>query len=731
MSYTAAPSDIDKIVHADHHDPYTILGIHPVAGGVVVRAFLPDAAEVAVVELHNRENRWGMARINDAGFFEVFIPNREVFAYDLHAVSWKGEVSLNRDPYSFLPLIGEMDLYLFNEGNHYEIHKRLGAHVVEVDGMVGVRFAVWAPGARRVSVVGPFCEWDGRQFPMRTLGGSGVWEIFIPGMGEHTLYKFEIKGVHGEIFLKADPYAYASELRPKSASVVWDHEQYVWGDEEWMTKRKETNPLHAPMSAYEVHLGSWARSPDGAAWLSYRDLAPRLAEYCKEHGYTHIELLPVSEFPFDGSWGYQVTGYFSPTCRFGDPDEFKYFVDFLHNHQIGVLVDWVPAHFPKDEQGLRMFTGQPVYEHPDPRRGEHKDWGTLIFDYGRPEVSNFLISSALFWIEYYHIDGIRVDAVASMLYLDYSREPGEWSPNQYGGNENLDAIEFIKQLNVVIHEKFPGVVTIAEESTSFPAVSRPVYLGGLGFTMKWNMGWMHDMLEYFSRDPVYRKYHHQNLTFAMLYAFTENFVLPLSHDEMVHGKGSMFDKMPGDDWQKFANLRVLYSYMYAFPGKKLLFQGADMGQRSEWKWDASVDWHLLRHRPHARLLNFVGDLAKTYQGARPFWEIDNSYDGFEWIDCNDAENSTISFMRKGKDPGDHVICVFNMTPVPRYDYRLGVPERVWYAEILNSDAEGYGGSNMGNLGGAMADDWQAHGRPHSVRITLPPLSALFFRPARG
>ncbi|MBF0170210.1 MAG: 1,4-alpha-glucan branching protein GlgB [Nitrospinae bacterium] len=731
MSSTAAPHDIERIIHADHHDPFSVLGIHPVKGGVAVRAFNPEAAEMAVVELHNRENRWGMERIHDAGFFEVFIPNRQVFAYDLHLVTWRGEVSLNRDPYSFLPLIGEMDLYLFNEGNHYEIHKRLGAHVVEVDGMVGVRFAVWAPGAQRVSVVGPFCEWDGRRFPMRVMGGSGVWELFIPGMGEHTLYKFEIKGVHNEVFLKADPYAYASELRPKSASVVWDHGHYLWGDDDWVARRRKSNPLTLPMSVYEVHLGSWARSPDGAAWLSYRELAPRMAEYCKTHGYTHIELLPVSEFPFDGSWGYQVTGYFSPTCRFGDPDDFKYFVDFLHNHDVGVIVDWVPAHFPKDEQGLRMFTGQPVYEHPDPRRGEHKDWGTLIFDYGRPEVANFLISSALFWIEYYHLDGIRVDAVASMLYLDYSREPGEWTPNQYGGNENLDAIEFLRKLNIVIHEKFPGVVTVAEESTSFPAVSRPVYLGGLGFTMKWNMGWMHDMLEYFAKDPVYRKYHHSNLTFAMLYAFTENFVLPLSHDEMVHGKGSMLDKMPGDDWQKFANLRALYAYMYAFPGKKLLFQGADFGQRSEWKWDASLDWHLLRHRPHARQLSFFADLANLYRREPAFWEVDDSYAGFDWIDCNDHENSTISFLRKGKSPGDHIVCVFNLTPVPRYDYRLGVPERVWYAELLNSDSEIYGGSNMGNLGGAMADDWGAHGRPHSLRITLPPLSALYFKPVRG
>jgi 1,4-alpha-glucan branching enzyme len=731
MTVTAPSDDINRIVHADHHDPFNVLGIHPVKGGVAVRSFHPEAAEIAVVDIYNTKKRWQMNRVHDAGFFEAVIPNREIFAYDLHMVTWRGETAINRDPYSFLPLIGEMDLYLFNEGNHYEIHKKLGAHVSDVGGVRGVRFAVWAPGARRVSVVGPFNNWDGRVYPMRVLGSSGVWEIFIPGLAEHSVYKYELKSRSGDVFDKADPYGYASELRPKSASVVWDQNSYDWDDDDWMETRRHKDPLASPMAVYEVHIGSWARSPDGSQWLTYREMAPRLVDYCNRQGYTHVELMPISEFPFDGSWGYQVTGYFTPTARFGDPDDFKYFVDFLHNHGVGIIVDWVPAHFPKDAQGLRMFSGVPCYEHPDPRRGEQKDWGTLIFDYGRPEVANFLLSSVLFWMEYYHLDGIRVDAVASMLYLDYSKEPGDWLPNQYGGNENLDAIEFLKKMNIAVHEKFPGAVTIAEESTSFTGVSRPTYLGGLGFTMKWNMGWMHDILEYFSKDPIHRKYHHNDLTFAMLYAFSENFVLPLSHDEMVHGKGSMLEKMPGDNWQKFANLRALFAYMYAFPGKKLLFMGSDIGQWSEWKWDASIDWHLLRYAPHARTQNFMADLGRFYRENRAFWEVDNSYEGFAWIDCNDSENSTISFVRRGKDRSDYIVCVFNFTPVPRLGYRLGVPERVWYEEALNSDAEMYYGSNMGNLGGVMADDTPAHDHPHSIQITLPPLSALYFKPKRG
>ncbi|MBF0290672.1 MAG: 1,4-alpha-glucan branching protein GlgB [Nitrospinae bacterium] len=722
--------DIDRIVYADHHDPYTILGPHETDGGVVVRAFSPDTAEMAVVDIHNRADRNLMTRTHNDGFFEVFIPGRKVFAYDLHSVNYRGETSINRDPYSFLPQLGEMDLYLFNEGNHYEIHKKLGAHIMTVDGVTGVRFAVWAPNARRVSVTGDFNNWDGRSHAMRSLGSSGVWEIFMPGLGQGTVYKYEVKAQNGDIFLKSDPYAYFSELRPKTASVVWDHVEYPWDDEEWIQTRSKTNYLERPFAVYEVHLGSWARSLDGSQWLSYRDVAPMLAEYVKRQGYTHIELMPITEHPFDGSWGYQVTGYFSPTSRHGEPDDFKYFVDFMHNHGIGVIMDWVPAHFPKDGFALRMFDGTALYEHEDPRKGEHKDWGTLIFNYGRPEVSNFLLSSVLFWLEYYHLDGLRVDAVASMLYLDYSKEEGEWLPNQYGGKENLEAIELLKKMNILVHERYPGVVTLAEESTSWSGVSRPTYLGGLGFTMKWNMGWMSDMLDYFSKEPIYRKHHHSNLTFAMLYAFHENFVLPLSHDEVVHGKGSLIGKMPGDSWQKFANLRLMFGYMFAQPGKKLIFQGGDIGQWGEWDHDKSVDWNLLQYAPHARLQRYMADLAHAYQRERSMWEVDFSYEGFEWIDFRDWESSIVAFLRKAKDKRDHTIFAFNFTPVPRWDYRIGAPERVYYEEVINSDSEAYYGSNLGNAGGVWADDQPWNGLPHSIKITLPPLSMVMFRPRR-
>ncbi|MDH5510935.1 MAG: 1,4-alpha-glucan branching protein GlgB, partial [Nitrospinota bacterium] len=642
----------------------------------------------------------------------------------------QGQSEANRDPYSFLPSLGEMDLYLFNEGSHYEIHKKLGAHLVQIDGVAGVRFAVWAPNARRVSVVGDFCRWDGRAYPMRVLGGSGVWEIFIPGLGRGALYKYEIKARNGDVFDKADPFAYASELRPRTSSEVCDMELYSWGDEEWMAQRKATDPLTRPMNVYELHLGSWARGEDGN-WLSYRDLAPLLAEYARQQNYTHVELMPLMEHPLDESWGYQVTGFFSPTSRFGSPDDLKYFVDFLHNHGIGVIVDWVPAHFPKDAFGLRMFDGTPLYEHEDWRMAEHKDWGTLVFNYGRREVSNFLLSSLLFWLEYYHMDGVRVDAVASMLYLDYSRKPGEWAPNQFGGNENLDAMEFIKKMNALAHERFPGVVTIAEESTAWPGVSRPVHLGGLGFTLKWNMGWMHDILEYFTRDPIHRKYHHNNLTFAMIYAFHENFVLSLSHDEVVHGKRSLIDKMPGDLWQKFANLRLLYFYMFAHPGKKTVFMGAEIGQWSEWNDGSSLSWDLLAKAPHARLQKFVADLGAMYRAEPSLWEDDFSHQGFEWVDFHDSESSIVSFVRKARDHSDYTLFVFNFTPLPRSGYIIGVPEKCYYKEILNSDSEAYYGSNMGNRGGVDAEYRPSGKWPFSLSLTLPPLAALAFKPVRG
>jgi len=725
----ATKTEIKRIVNADHKDPFSVLGIHETGAGVAIRCFNPEAVEVAVIDIYDRKARYQMKKTDPAGFFEAIIPGRKIFAYDLHMVTYRGEHTIHRDPYSFLPSLGEIDLHLFNEGSHYEIHKKLGAHIVEIDGVSGVRFAVWAPNATRVSVVGDFCRWDGRRYCMRMLGSSGVWEIFIPGLGKGTLYKYEIKTQNGDMFDKADPYAYASELRPKTASAVWDMASYEWDDGQWLSKRSQTDILSAPMNIYEAHLGSWARNGDNE-WLTYRELAPLLAQYAKQQNYTHIELMPIGEFPYDPSWGYQVTGYFSPTSRFGNPDDFKYFVDFLHNHGIGVIIDWVPAHFPKDAFGLRRFDGSALYEHEDWRKGEHKEWGTLVFNCGRREVGNFLYSSVLFWLEFYHVDGIRVDAVASMLYLDYSREEGEWEPNEFGGNENLDAIDFLRRMNILVHEKFPGVMTIAEESTSWGGVSRPTYLGGLGFTFKWNMGWMHDILKYFSADPIYRKYYHKNLTFAMLYAFQENFVLPLSHDEVVHGKGSLLGKMPGDRWSKFANLRLLFGYMYAHPGKKHIFQGGDIGQWSEWDHDTCVDWGLLKYRPHARLQKYMIDLGRLYRNSRCMWEDDFSSSGFEWVDFNDAESSTVSFIRKSKNPDDYMLFVFNFTPVVRHGYKIGVPENCFYKEVLNSDSDDYYGSNVGNQGGVWAEPIACDQWPNTISITLPPLAVTIFSPKR-
>jgi 1,4-alpha-glucan branching enzyme len=618
-----------------------------------------------------------------------------------------------------------------SEGTHYRKYDKLGAHEITVGGVRGVFFAVWAPNALRVSVVGDFNQWDGRRHPMRVRGSTGLWELFIPGLATGTIYKYEIKSSQkGLLAEKADPYAFYSELRPKSASVVWNLEGYAWSDGNWMKKRSENNHFESPMSIYEVHLGSWRRVPEeGNRWLTYRELADTLVPYAKEMGYTHIELLPVSEHPLDESWGYQVMGYFSVTSRHGTPQDFMYFVDQCHRHAIGVIVDWVPAHFPKDAHGLGYFDGTALYEHEDPRKGEQRDWGTLIFNYGRNEVANFLIASALFWLDVYHIDGLRVDAVASMLYLDYSREPQERVTNKYGGNENLEAVAFLKRFNEVVHRYHPGVLTIAEESTAWPMVSRPTYVGGLGFSLKWNLGWMHDILDYFSQDPIHRRYRQNNLTFALLYAFTENFILVLSHDEVVHGKRSMADKMPGDLWQKFANLRLLYSYMFAQPGKKLLFMGDEIGQWSEWDSNTSLQWHLLQHEPHQGLQRFVSDLNHLYAGEPAMHEVDFSYEGFEWIDFGDYDNSVISFMRRGKNRDDFLLFVFNCTPVPRYSYRVGVPRWGYYREVLNSDAALYWGSNMGNMGGVHTEPVWAHGRPCSISITLPPLAGLCFKPA--
>jgi 1,4-alpha-glucan branching enzyme len=627
-------------------------------------------------------------------------------------------------------ILTDLDLHLFNEGNHYRAYDKLGSHAVTIDGVAGLHFAVWAPNADRVSVVGDFNQWDGRTNVCEPVGESGIWTAFVPGLGYGEKYKYEVRSRSGALVLKADPYARRFEVPPRSATIAWDTSGYQWNDADWLAARAARGEhLDQPVSVYEVHLGSWRRGLANEP-LTYQDLAEQLVPYVKEMGYTHVELLPVMEHPFTGSWGYQVTGFFAPTSRFGPPEDFKRFVDACHQAGIGVILDWVPGHFPKDGYGLIQFDGTALYEHLDPRLGEHREWGTLIFNYGRHEVRNFLLSNALFWFDEYHADGLRVDAVASMLYLDYSRKEGQWVPNRFGGRENLEAIEFIRQLNVVVHEQFPGAMMIAEESTAWPAVSRPVYLGGLGFTFKWNMGWMHDMLRYMSKDPVFRKWQHNDITFSMLYAYTENFVLPFSHDEVVHGKGSMAGRMPGDMWQKFANLRALYAYMFGHPGKKLLFMGGEFGQMREWNHDHSLDWHLLEYRDHQGLQQLVKDLNRLYQSEPSLHELDVRHEGFAWIDCNDHESSVVSFVRRSNDPADFTVFVLNFTPVVRPFYRLGVPEAGHYRELINTDADLYGGSNAGNWGGVDTEDIQRHGYEHSLSLTLPPLACLVLKPER-
>jgi len=628
-----------------------------------------------------------------------------------------------------VPLLTDYDIYLLAEGTHFRSYEKLGAHLVESDGQRGTRFAVWAPNAERVSVIGDFNGWDASRHPMSLRHAeAGIWECFIPGIGQGALYKYavtsKVEGHRGE---KSDPYAFFSEVRPRTASIVWDLGGYTWGDGDWMGARPSANAVERPMAIYEVHLGSWMRVTEEAnRWLSYREIAPKLAQYVRDMGYTHVEVLPIAEHPFDASWGYQVTGYFAPTSRFGTPQDFMFLIDTLHRHGIGVIVDWVPAHFPGDAHGLAYFDGTHLYEHADPRRGRHRDWDTLIFNYGRWEVMNFLISNALFWLDTYHIDGLRVDAVASMLYLDYSRQPGDWIPNQYGGRENLDAIAFLRRFNEQTYGQHSGVVTIAEESTDWGMVSRPTYVGGLGFGFKWDMGWMHDTLQYLSRDPVHRKYHHNDLTFRMLYAFTENFVLALSHDEVVHGKASLLSKMPGDDWQKFANLRAMFGYMYTQPGKKLMFMGGEFGQWSEWSHDRSLDWHLLEFAPHRGLQRWVRDLNTLYRAEPALYELDCDGAGFEWIDCHDSDGSTLSYLRRDKSAERIVVIACNFTPVPRRDYVIGVPHGGFWHERLNSDGEIYGGSNIGNAGGVEATPSAAYGRPYSLHITLPPLAVVVF-----
>jgi 1,4-alpha-glucan branching enzyme len=625
-------------------------------------------------------------------------------------------------------LLTAEDLYLFNEGSHYRMYEKMGAHLVESEGVQGTVFSVWAPNARNVFVIGSFNGWDHKSHPLQPRGDSGIWEGFIPGVGKGSLYKFHIvSNKHGHRVDKCDPIGLLMEKPPRTASVVWNLE-YVWNDAEWLQKRGDRNSLHAPMAVYELHLGSWMRVPEEHNRpLTYREIAPRLAEYVVKLGFTHVEFLPIMEHPFYGSWGYQTTGYFAPTARYGVPQDFMYLVDYLHQHNIGVILDWVPSHFPSDAHGLAYFDGTHLFEHSDSRQGFHPDWKTQIFNYGRSEVRSFLMSSAMFWLDKYHADGLRVDAVASMLYLDYSRKEGEWIPNKYGGRENLEAIAFLRRFNEEAYKEHPDIQTAAEESTSYSMVSKPTHLGGLGFGLKWDMGWMHDTLDYFHNDPIHRQYHHNQLTFRMLYSFQENFVLPISHDEVVHGKGSMIDKMPGDDWQKFANMRLLLAYMYAQPGKKLLFMGCEFGQYREWSHDRSLDWHLLEGPRHRGLQTWMEQLNRAYRNEGALHWFDNDPKGFEWVDCNDAPASVISLLRKGNSPEDTILIACNFTPVPRVGYMVGVPFGGYWKEILNSDAREYGGSGSGNMGGAEALPHGTHGRPYSLRLTLPPLGAVFLK----
>lgn len=625
-------------------------------------------------------------------------------------------------------LITDDDSHLFNEGSHFRLYDKLGAHVVDHAGQSGTYFAVWAPNAQQVSVIGNFNDWDKTGQPLSPKGSTGIWEGFFPGIGKGSLYKYHVLSrVSGYRVDKADPFSCFNEIPPKTASIVWDLD-YQWHDQDWMAKRQQHNRLDKPIAIYEMHIGSWRRMfGQGNRSLSYRELAAPLAEYLQHLGYTHVEFLPVMDHPFFGSWGYQITGYFAPSGNYGTPQDLMYLIDYLHQRDIGVIFDWVPSHFPTDEHGLAFFDGTHLYEHADPRQGYHPEWKSYIFNYGRSEVQSFLISNAMFWLDRYHVDDLRVDAVASMLYLDYGRKEGEWIPNKYGGHENLEAINFIRRMNQEVYQHYPAIQTIAEESTSWPMVSRPNYLGGLGFGLKWDMGWMHDTLQYMSRDPVHRRYHHNKLTFRMIYAFYENFVLPLSHDEVVYGKGSLLAKMPGDRWQQFANLRALYGYMYAQPGKKMLFMGSEFGQPNEWAHDGSLQWDLLNDPMHAGLRDWVSDLNNLYRNDPALHELDCDPGGFEWIDCDDAEHSVISLIRKGKSTKDLILIVCNFTPVPRYSYRLGAPRSGFWQEVLNSDAGRYGGSNMGNLGGAETVPIPLHGRPHSLTLTLPPLSVSLFK----
>ena len=732
MDNMLSKEETDAIVNGNHGNVFAVLGIHRDKGSkkVFVRVFNPFASDIEIIDRKEKHLK-KMEKVDERGLFQANFDKTTDFAYRLKITNDHGEVYVADDTYSFPSTFGDIDEYLFAQGNHREIYKKLGAHVTELNGVKGVAFAVWAPNAKRVSVVGNFNNWDGRINVMRKHISCGVWDIFIPGLGEGEYYKFEIKTQQDYILRKADPLATYSEVRPKNASVVFDINHYHWSDDAWMQARKNTNLYDKPISIYEVHLGSWRRKGDnGNEFLTYREMADRLVPYVTNMGFTHVEFMPLCEHPLDASWGYQITGLYAPTSRFGNPDDFRYMIDKFHQAGIGVIMDWVPAHFPKDDHGLAEFDGTCLYEHADPRKGEQKDWGTKVYNFGRTEVCNFLCVSALYWLKEFHIDGLRVDAVASMLYLDYSRKSGEWIPNVYGGNENLEAIAFLRKMNELIYSQEQGTFSCAEESTAWPMVSRPVSAGGLGFGYKWNMGWMNDTLRYISHEPVHRKYHHGLLTFGLLYAFNENFILPISHDEVVHGKGSMLSKMPGDEWQKFANLRAYYGFMWTHPGKKLLFMGCEFGQDWEWNSNESLRWHLLEYPMYKGMQNCVRDLNLMYKGNAPLFEEDFDSRGFEWIDYANCDDSVISYVRKGHNPDDYLIVVCNFTPVVRYNYRVGVYEACAYQEIFNSDDKSYWGSGVRNEGPKQAQNYGISGRPYSIELVLPPLSTIVLKPIR-
>ena len=725
-------NELKRIQEGKHHDPFQVLGLQKdKKGHHLVRFFLPYAEKVELIGIGDME------RIPNSDIFTLSLPKKtqlDTYFKSHGRLRWqqKGTDTLHEgiSPYSFEPQIGELDLHLFAQGKHHHAYRFMGAHLKKIDGIQGCLFSLWAPNLQRVSVVGDFNQWDGRCHPMRSRGGSGVWELFIPDLQANQSYKYELLTQKGELLLKTDPYACSMALRPDTVSYITATNQYHWQDEQWLQQRSEFDWQHQPISIYELHAGSWQRNNDShhaTGFLNWRELAQKLIPYVTELGYTHIELMPITEHPLDMSWGYQVTGFFAPTARFGSPDDFRYFIDQCHQQGLGVFIDWVPAHFPKDAFALARFNGDALYEHADPRQGEHQDWGTLIFNYARNEVRNFLITNAVYWLDEFHIDGLRVDAVASMLYLDYSRNDGEWLPNVYGGRENLDAMNFLREMNTIVHGLHAGILTMAEESTAWPMVSRPVELGGLGFSMKWNMGWMNDNLSYIENDPIHRQYHHDQLTFSQIYSYSENFILPLSHDEVVHGKNSLLSKMPGDNWQKFANLRLLYAWQYAHPGKKLLFMGGEIAQWQEWNESRSLDWHLLEVDTHQGIKQVITDLNKIYKNEAALHQLDFSHDGFEWIDCHDSSQSVLSFIRWNKDRSEHIVCILNFTPLVRENYRLGVPSGKNYQEILNTDSNYYAGSNCGNNHNIMTENIAWSGFEHSINIILPPLGALFLK----